>query len=100
MKEREGLGGKDEMTVSSHWNFFFYPAGRRKKDEVNLHKRAYASVSSRVRFLISFFISFFLHFPLHSLPSRRPIYATSQYTVLLLKRTPYTMRNFQLSLTQ
>lgn len=39
VKEREGQGGKDEMTVSSHWNFFFfYPAGRRKKDEVNLYK--------------------------------------------------------------
>lgn len=23
VKEREGQGGKDEMTVSSHWNFFF-----------------------------------------------------------------------------
>lgn len=63
MKETEGRGGKDEMTVSSHWNFFFYPAGRRKKDEVNLHKRAYASVSSRVR---SFFFLSFLISPLSS----------------------------------
>lgn len=99
MKEREGRGGKDEMTVSSHWIFFFYPAGRRKKDEVNLHKRAYASVSSRVRFLISFFISLFLHFPLHFLLSVSDLCHFAVYHAPF-KGTPYTMRNFQLSLTQ
>lgn len=104
MRRKRWKRGKDEEG-KMRWRFrptgfFFYPAGRRKKDEVNLHKRAYASVSSRVRFLISFFISLFLHCPLHFLPSRCQIYVTSQYTMLLLKERHIPWGIFNLKVTQ